>query len=116
MYLQPNPPEWLVNALKGLEKKYPDGDRFEAIMKYSYLDPVTELPVQTQPLPEGVKYAWLPRIRCLDCTAKLYTPGPDMTAQKFETHLRFSSHREAVRNRLVAEGGAGAGSGSSASS
>ncbi|KAJ6783079.1 hypothetical protein PWT90_10051 [Aphanocladium album] len=109
----PNPPEWLVNALKGLEKKYPDGDRFEAIMKYSYLDPITELPVQTQPLPDGVKYAWLPRIRCLDCTSKLYTPGPDMTAQKFETHLRFSSHREAVRNRLLAEGGGGGSSVSS---
>ncbi|OAA74131.1 snf5/smarcb1/ini1 [Cordyceps fumosorosea ARSEF 2679] len=103
----PNPPEWLVQALKGLEKKYPDGDRFEAIMKYSYLDPVTELPVQIHPLPDGVKYAWLPRIRCLDCTAKLYTPGPDMTAQKFETHLRFSGHREAVRSRMQAEGRSG---------
>ncbi|ATY60809.1 SWI-SNF complex subunit [Cordyceps militaris] len=114
----PNPPEWLVQALRGLEKKYPDGDRFEAIMKYSYLDPITELPVQIHPLPDGVKYAWLPRIRCLDCTSKLYTPGPDMTAQKFETHLRFSSHREAVRARVVADGGGGGGgrSGSSASS
>ncbi|KAM3498255.1 hypothetical protein MY10362_008416 [Beauveria mimosiformis] len=108
----PNPPDWLVQALKGLEKKYPEGDRFEAIMKYSYLDPVTELPVQIHPLPDGVKYAWLPRIRCLDCTSKLYTPGPDMTAQKFETHLRFSSHREAVRTRLMAEGGGGGGGGS----
>ncbi|KAF4992399.1 hypothetical protein FDECE_13726, partial [Fusarium decemcellulare] len=98
----PPPPEWLINALKQLEKKYPES-RFEAIMKYSYLDPVTELPVQSQPLPDGVKYAWLPRIRCLDCTTKLYTPGPDMTATKFEAHLRFSAHREQVRIRQVRE-------------
>lgn len=74
------------------------------MMKYSYLDPVTEIPTQSQPLPEGVKYAWLPRIRCLDCTTKLYTPGPDMTAQKFEAHLKFSGHREKVRLRLASEG------------
>ncbi|UKZ54929.1 hypothetical protein TrVGV298_008743 [Trichoderma virens] len=108
----PPPPEWLVQSLKELEKQYPNGDRFEAIMKYSHLDPVTELPIQTQPMPEGVKYAWLPRIRCLDCTTKLYTPGPDMTAQKFEAHLRFSGHREKVRARLAHQG-AGASSSTS---
>ena len=75
-------------------------------MKYAYLDPVTGLPVQSQPLPEGVKYAWLPRIRCLDCTTKLYTPGPDKTANKFETHLKFSEHRERVRKRLEEEAAA----------
>ena len=100
--VQPPPPEWLIQALKELEKQYPN-DRFEATMKYSYLDPVTELPVQTSPLPEGVKHAWLPRIRCLDCLSKLYTPGPDMTAQKFEAHLKFSSHKEKVRQRIEAE-------------
>lgn len=76
-------------------------------MKYSYLDPVSELPVQTAPLPEGVKHAWLPRIRCLDCLSKLYTPGPDMTAQKFETHLRYSAHQSKVKQRMEAEGEAG---------
>ncbi|KAJ4312301.1 SWI/SNF chromatin-remodeling complex subunit [Fusarium piperis] len=104
----PPPPEWLVNALKELEKTYNDGDRFEAIMKYSYLDPVTELPIQTQPLPEGIRYAWLPRIRCLDCTTKLYTPGPDMTAQKFEAHLKFSAHKNQVRQRQAREAAAAA--------
>lgn len=69
-------------------------------MKYSYLDPITEIPVQTMPLPNGVKHAWLPRIRCLDCLSKLYTPGPEMTAQKFEAHLKFSSHRAKVEQRL----------------
>ncbi|CAH0026815.1 unnamed protein product [Clonostachys rhizophaga] len=96
----PPPPEWLHEALRELQKQYPN-DRFEAMMKYSYLDPVTEMPVQTQPVPEGVKHVWLPRIRCLDCPTKLYTPGPDMTAQKFEAHLRFSSHKEKVRQRLA---------------
>ncbi|PNY26456.1 SWI/SNF chromatin-remodeling complex subunit snf5 [Tolypocladium capitatum] len=105
----PPPPEWLISALKQLERQYPNGDKFEAIMKYSYLDPVTELPIQGQPLPEGVKYAWLPRIRCLDCTTKLYTPGPDMTAQKFEAHLRFSGHREKVKQRLASQNGGDAG-------
>ncbi|KAM0297493.1 hypothetical protein HYE67_007331 [Fusarium culmorum] len=100
---QPPPPEWLVNALKELEKTYNRGDRFEAMMKYSYLDPVTELPIQGQPLPEGVKYAWLPRIRCLDCTNKLYTPGPDMTVRKFEAHLEFSGHKNAVAKRVARE-------------
>ncbi|KAF5026646.1 hypothetical protein F66182_1272 [Fusarium sp. NRRL 66182] len=100
----PPPPEWLVNSLKELEKTYNRGDRFEAMMKYSYLDPVTELPIQGQPLPEGVKYAWLPRIRCLDCTTKLYTPGPDMTVQKFEAHLEFSGHKNAVAKRVAREG------------
>lgn len=109
---QPPPPEWLVNALKDLEKQYPNGDKFEAIMKYSYLDPDTELPLQpqTQPFPEGVKYAWLPRIRCLDCATKLYTPGPDMTAQKFEAHLKFSGHRAKVNQRLAAQNGGASGS------
>ncbi|KAG6090530.1 hypothetical protein E4U30_007132 [Claviceps sp. LM220 group G6] len=105
----PPPPQWLVHALKELEKQYPNGDRFEAIMKYSFLDPISELP--TQPtggsLPEGVKYAWLPRIRCLDCMSKLYTPGPEMTAGKFEAHLKFSGHREKVRLRLASQGSSG---------
>lgn len=91
-----------MQALKDLQVQYPN-DRFEATMKYSYLDPKTELPVQAQPLPPGVKHAWLPRIRCLDCMTKLYTPGPDMTAQKFESHLEFSKHKEKVRQRI--EGG-----------
>jgi SWI/SNF-related matrix-associated actin-dependent regulator of chromatin subfamily B protein 1 len=97
----PPPPEWLVDALRELELQYPNGDRFEAIMKYTYLHPVTELPTSEQPPPEGAKSVWLPRIRCLDCTTKLYTPGPDKTAQKFETHLKFSNHRENVRQRLI---------------
>ncbi|QPH01925.1 hypothetical protein C2857_006129 [Epichloe festucae Fl1] len=100
----PPPPEWLVNALKELETQYPNGDRFEAIMKYSYLDPVTELPIQQPNNPhEGVKYAWLPRIRCLDCMNKLYTPGPEMTAGKFEAHLKFSGHTEKVKARLASQ-------------
>ncbi|KAG9254934.1 SWI-SNF complex subunit [Emericellopsis atlantica] len=95
----PPPPEWLVKALKDLQKDYPD-DLFEAVMKYSYLDPITEVPLPAGPHPPGVKYAWLPRIRCKDCPSKLYTPGPDQTAQKFEAHLKFSSHRALVKQRI----------------
>ncbi|RDA87674.1 hypothetical protein CP532_3836 [Ophiocordyceps camponoti-leonardi (nom. inval.)] len=110
----PPPPEWLVSALKQLERQYPNGDKFEAIMKYSYLDPKTELPIQGQPLPSGVKHAWLPRIRCLDCTTKLYTPGPEMTAHKFEAHLKFSGHRERVKARLSASAAASSSGGDGA--
>lgn len=84
--------------------RYPNGDRFEAIMRYSYLDPVSELPIQQPNDPhEAVKNVWLPRIRCLDCMNKLYTPGPDMTAGKFEAHLKFSGHTEKVKARLASQ-------------
>ena len=79
-------------------------------MKYSYLDPVTEAPIQSHPLPEGVKHAWLPRIRCLDCMEKLYTPGPEMTVRKFEVHLGYSGHKEKKEQRIAAEEAAAAGS------
>jgi SWI/SNF-related matrix-associated actin-dependent regulator of chromatin subfamily B member 1 len=74
---KPLPPEWLIEALKELQKSYPN-DKFDAIMKYSYLDPVKGLPIQTQPLPAGFTCAWLPLARCTDCLGTLYTPIPGM--------------------------------------
>lgn len=57
--------------------------------------PAPQIP-RGQPLPENVKYMFLPRIRCTDCPGKLYTPGPDTTAANFEVHLRNKQHREKV--------------------
>jgi len=71
-------------------------------MKYSPVDPHTELPIQQQPgqpLPPDTKYMFLPRVRCKDCPGKLYTPGADMTASNFEIHLKHNKHREKVNKR-----------------
>ncbi|KAJ5690649.1 hypothetical protein N7462_005041 [Penicillium macrosclerotiorum] len=46
-----------------------------------------------------------PRIRCHDCPGKLYTPGPGMTVDNFEVHLRNRQHKERVEERLVKTGG-----------
>ncbi|CAI4219210.1 unnamed protein product [Parascedosporium putredinis] len=97
----PPPPEWLMQALNNLQQTY-TYDSFEALMKYSPVDPQTELPVQQQPgqpLPADTKYMFLPRVRCKDCPGKLYTPGADMTASNFEIHLKHNKHREKVNKR-----------------
>ncbi|TQN73092.1 SWI/SNF chromatin-remodeling complex subunit snf5 [Colletotrichum shisoi] len=97
----PPPPEWLKNCLQQLKTTYPF-DNFEGMMKYSAINPDTEMPISvpagSQP-PEGAKWMFLPRIRCLDCPGKLYTPGPEMTAGNFEVHLRNKQHRQKVDAR-----------------
>ena len=45
----------------------------------------------------------VPRIRCLDCPGKLYTPGPGQSVENFEVHLRNRGHRERVDARMKAE-------------
>ncbi|PKS09985.1 hypothetical protein jhhlp_004609 [Lomentospora prolificans] len=101
----PPPPEWLITALDNLQKIY-TYDSFEALMKYSPVDPQTELPIQQQPgqpLPPDTKYMFLPRVRCKDCPGKLYTPGADTTASNFEIHLKHNKHREKVNKRAGKE-------------
>ncbi|KAJ0341802.1 hypothetical protein COL922a_001896 [Colletotrichum nupharicola] len=97
----PPPPEWLKDCLQQLKNMY-TYDNFEGMMKYSAVNPATEMPVPvpagSQP-PEGVRWMFLPRIRCLDCPGKLYTPGPEMTAGNFEVHLRNKQHRQKVDAR-----------------
>ncbi len=77
-------------------------------MRYSAINIATDLPVAAppanQPTPEGIKYMYLPRIRCHDCPGKLYTPGPDTTVGNFEVHLKNRLHRERVDARTAAEG------------
>lgn len=78
-------------------------DQFEGIMRYSAVDATTGSPVaMPQPgnVPPNVRFYFLPRIRCLDCPGKLYTPGPDMSAKNFEVHLKNRQHREKVEARL----------------
>jgi SWI/SNF-related matrix-associated actin-dependent regulator of chromatin subfamily B protein 1 len=77
------------------------------MMRYSAVDMRTELPASMppvgQPIPANVKFMYLPRIRCLDCPGKLYTPGPGMTVENFEVHLKNKQHREKVEVRVARE-------------
>jgi SWI/SNF-related matrix-associated actin-dependent regulator of chromatin subfamily B protein 1 len=81
------------------------------MMRYSAVDMRTELPTSMppagQPIPANVKFMYLPRIRCLDCPGKLYTPGPGMTVENFEVHLKNKQHREKVDARVVRESRSG---------
>jgi SWI/SNF-related matrix-associated actin-dependent regulator of chromatin subfamily B protein 1 len=87
-------------------------------MRYSAVNAATEMPCPT-PQPgqstEGIKYMYLPRIRCHDCPGKLYTPGPDTTVGNFEVHLKNRQHRERVDSRSGGgtQGQAGGGGGGS---
>ncbi|PQE32277.1 snf5 smarcb1 ini1 protein [Rutstroemia sp. NJR-2017a WRK4] len=105
----PHPPVWLSAGLSNLVKQYPN-DRFEGMMRYSAVSTTTELPVTVPPgaVPEGVKWMFLPRIRCHDCPGKLYTPGPDTTVGNFEVHLKNKGHREKVNARVANTTGAAA--------
>jgi SWI/SNF-related matrix-associated actin-dependent regulator of chromatin subfamily B protein 1 len=51
------------------------------------------------PAGEKVSYKYFPRIRCHDCPGKLYTPGPAMTVDNFEVHLKNRQHKERVEER-----------------
>lgn len=82
-------------------------------MRYSAVDMETFAAItNTQNLPAGhkVKYQYLPRIRCHDCPGKLYTPGPGMTVDNFEVHLRNRQHKERVDDRVAKTGGTPANS------
>ncbi|KAN0095885.1 SNF5 domain containing protein [Hyaloscypha variabilis] len=114
-HVPPAPPTWLTQGLADLLKQYPN-DRFEGVMRYSAVNTATELPCAAppagQPTPEGVKYMYLPRIRCHDCPGKLYTPGPETTVGNFEVHLKNRQHRERVDGRVAGGSSAASGSGS----
>ncbi|KAG4427954.1 hypothetical protein IFR05_016560, partial [Cadophora sp. M221] len=82
----PPPPTWLTAGLTSLLTQYP-GDRFEGVMRYTAVNSATEMPCPAPPpgqTPDGVKWMYLPRIRCHDCPGKLYTPGPETTVGNFE--------------------------------
>lgn len=103
---KPPPPGWLTDALqKFKETDTYANDSFEGTMRYSAVDSNTDSPApMPQPgaaIPQNVRFFFLPRIRCLDCPGKLYTPGPDMSAENFLVHLKNRSHREKVEARLA---------------
>jgi SWI/SNF-related matrix-associated actin-dependent regulator of chromatin subfamily B protein 1 len=83
-------------------------------MRYTAVDINTGNPFPTQtlqqgePLPPNVKHQYFPRIRCRDCPGKLYTPGPGMTVENFEVHLKNRQHRERVEARSKANVNSGA--------
>jgi SWI/SNF-related matrix-associated actin-dependent regulator of chromatin subfamily B protein 1 len=84
-------------------------------MRYSAVDTDTLAPVANpNNLQDGqkIKYQYLPRIRCHDCPGKLYTPGPGMTVDNFEVHLRNRQHKERVEERLNKSNASAPGSGS----
>ncbi|EPS32858.1 hypothetical protein PDE_07819 [Penicillium oxalicum 114-2] len=98
----PPPPTWLQAGLAKLKQTHPN-DSFEGVMRYSAVDTETLAPVSNpanlQP-GQKIKYQYLPRIRCHDCPGKLYTPGPGMTVDNFEVHLRNRQHKERVEDRI----------------
>ncbi|KUJ19584.1 SNF5-domain-containing protein, partial [Mollisia scopiformis] len=100
----PPPPAWLTSGLNALLTQYPN-DRFEGVMRYSAVNTTTEAPTAQppagQPIPDNVKFMYLPRIRCQDCPGKLYTPGPETTVGNFEVHLKNRQHRERVEARVA---------------
>lgn len=86
-------------------------------MRYSAVDTETLAPVSNPAnLQAGqkIKYQYLPRIRCHDCPGKLYTPGPGMTVDNFEVHLRNRQHKERVEERISRIGNAAPDMGGSA--
>ena len=90
-----------MQGLIDLKTTYPH-DSFEGTMRYSPVNAATEMPCPA-PQPgqssEGIKWMFLPRIRCHDCPGKLYQPGPDTTVGNFEVHLKNRQHRERVDTR-----------------
>ena len=69
-------------------------------MKYTAINPVTGGPLPSDDDNRHLDHKYLPRIRCLDCPGKLYIPGPGMTAENFEAHLKNRGHRNNVEKRL----------------
>lgn len=107
--MQPPPPNWLAAGLSKLKQSHPN-DSFEGVMRYSAVDTETLAPVANPnnlQAGQNIKYQYLPRIRCHDCPGKLYTPGPGMTVDNFEVHLRNRQHKERVEERLTKTGGDG---------
>lgn len=86
-------------------------------MRYSAINSLTDTPTAMPqpgaPIPENVRFMYLPRIRCHDCPGKLYTPGPDTTVDNFEVHLKNRQHREKVAARKAAAAAAAGNVGAS---
>lgn len=76
-------------------------------MRYQIVDMSTnqnvkldDLPSKTH-LPANHKALYLPRLRCHDCPGKLYNPGPGLSVENFEIHLKNRTHRLNVEKRVA---------------
>ena len=75
-------------------------------MRYTAVSTITDMPIALRPTipdeppPPDTKFMYYPRIKCLDCPGKLYTPGPETGVNNFEVHLRNRLHREKVEKRV----------------
>ena len=72
-------------------------------MRYTAVSTVTDMPISlrpNEPSPPDTKFMYYPRIKCLDCPGKLYTPGPETGVNNFEVHLKNRLHREKVERRV----------------
>lgn len=82
-------------------------------MRYCAINTKTDqhapLPQPGKEIPPDIQFMYLARIRCLDCTGKLYTPGPETTVGNFEVHLKNRHHKERVAARVAQAGGVGGG-------
>lgn len=99
-------PDWLNTALDALRRSW-IYDAFEGTMRHCAVNAETEIIISPAPppgtAPPGVKWMFLPRIRCTDCPGKLYTPGPGESAENFSVHLKNKQHREKVNKRVGKE-------------
>lgn len=66
----------------------------------AYTEAVVPAPPPGRPTPANIRWMYLPRIKCHDCPGKVYTPGPSMTVDNFEVHLRNRTHRDRVTARV----------------
>ncbi|KAK5683787.1 SWI/SNF chromatin-remodeling complex subunit [Elasticomyces elasticus] len=103
----PPPPSWLVAALQTLRSHHPDAD-FESLMKPYPLGedgkPARANLEAGAPPPPGIRFKYLPRIRCNDCPGKLYTAIPGKVIDDFTVHLKNRLHCNAVQERQEKEG------------
>ena len=81
-------------------------------MRYTAVSTITDMPISlrpnelrpNEPSPPDTKFMYYPRIKCLDCPGKLYTPGPETGVNNFEVHLKNRLHREKVERRVRERG------------
>lgn len=76
-------------------------------MRYTAVEPATGLPIPNAAAhasmypDQKLTFKYFPRIRCLDCPGKLYTPGPATSVDNFEVHLKNQVHKERVEERCA---------------
>ncbi|WPH00332.1 SNF5-domain-containing protein [Acrodontium crateriforme] len=99
----PPPPPWLTEGIETLRERYPESD-FIPFMRSYAVDTATGDTIKTSiepgaTPPAGVKFQFLPRIKCNDCTQKTYTAQAGRVVEDFEVHLKNRGHRERVAER-----------------